>query len=103
MTKSQKEITKYANVEKCFLSRYYRAMRNAPDPKQVARVVLESIEMTAVSAGEGINFFRYPVGKDAKLYSEAKKKMNDSELHSFVAKKTLSQLAKRRVVYTRIQ
>ena len=82
MTKSQKEITKYANVEKCFLSRYYRAMRNAPDPKQVARVVLESIEMSAVSAGEGVNFFRYPVGKDAKLYSEAKKKMKDSELHS---------------------
>ena len=47
-TKSQKEITKYANVEKCFLSRYYRAMRNAPDPKQVVRVVLESIEMTLV-------------------------------------------------------
>ena len=65
-------------------------MRNAPDPKQVVRVVLESIEMTAVSAGEGINFFRYPVDKDAKLYSEAKKKMNDSELHSFVVQRTLS-------------
>ena len=69
-------------------------MKNAPDPKQVARVVLESIGMPAVSASEGVNFFRYPVGEDAKLYAEAKKKMNDSELHSFVAKKTLSQLAK---------
>jgi hypothetical protein len=27
-------------------------MRNAPDPKQVAREVLESIEMSAVSDGE---------------------------------------------------
>ena len=93
-TKSQREITKYADVVESFLSHYYRAMKNAPDPKQVARVVLESIGMPAVSASEGVNFFRYPVGEDAKLYAEAKKKMNDSELHSFVAKKTLSQLAK---------
>ena len=56
-----------------FLSHYYRAMKNAPDPKQVARVVLESIGMPAVSASEGVNFFRYPVGEDAKLYAEAKK------------------------------
>ncbi len=88
-TISQREITKYAEVVESFLSHYYRAMKNAPDPKQVARVVLESIETPAVSASEGVNFFRYPVGADAKLYAEAKKKMNDSELHSFVAKKTL--------------
>jgi short-subunit dehydrogenase len=86
-TKSQREITKYADVVESFLSHYYRAMKNAPDPKQVARVVLESIGMPAVSASEGVNFFRYPVGEDAKLYAEAKKKMADSELHSFVAKK----------------
>ena len=90
-TKSQREITKYADVVKSFLSHYYRAMRNAPDPKQVARIVLESIEMSAaVYVSKGVNFFRYPVGEDAKLYSEAKKKMNDSELHSFVAKRILS-------------
>ena len=90
-TKSQREITKYADVVESFLSHYYRAMRNAPDPKQVARIVLESIEMSAaVYVSKGVNFFRYPVGEDAKLYSEAKKKMNDSELHSFVAKRILS-------------
>lgn len=89
-TKSQREITKYADIVESFLSHYYRTMKNAPDPKQVARVVLESLEMPAVSASEGVNFFRYPVGEDAKLFAEAKKKMNDSELHSFVAKKTLS-------------
>lgn len=87
--KSQSEITKYADVVESFLSHYYRAMRNAPDPTEVARVVLESIERSAVSATEGANFFRYPVGEDAKLYAEAKKKMKDSELHSFVTKKTL--------------
>jgi hypothetical protein len=65
-------------------------MKNALDPKQVARVVLESIETPTVSASEGVNFFRYPVGEDAKLYAEARRKMNDSELHSFVAKRTLS-------------
>ena len=80
-TQSQRDITKYADLVKHFLSHYYQAMRKAPDPKQVARAVLESIETSAVSAN-AVNFFRYPVGEDAKLYSEAKKKMNDSELHS---------------------
>jgi hypothetical protein len=31
------------------------------------------------------NLFRYPVGQDAKLYAEAKKKISESELHSLVA------------------
>ncbi len=88
--KSQREITKYANVVESFLSHYYSAMRNAPGPKEVARVVLDSSEAAVVSASEGVNFFRYPVGEDAKLYAEARRKMNDSELHSFVAKRTLS-------------
>ena len=88
--KYQREITQYANVVDSFLSHYYPAMRSAPDPKEVARIVMESIEMSLVSNNEGTNFFRYPVGEDAKLYAEAKKKMSDSELHSFVAEKTIS-------------
>jgi hypothetical protein len=36
------------------------------------------------------NLFRYPDGKDAKLYAGAKRKMSDSELRSFVARMTLS-------------
>ena len=87
--KSQREITKYADVVKRFLSHYYYAIRKAPDPKQVAEVVFESIKMSVASANRG-NFFRYPVGEDAKFYLEAKKKMNDSELHSLVAQRTLS-------------
>ena len=87
--KSQREITKYADVVKRFLSHYYYAIRKAPDPKQVADVVFESIKMSDASANRG-NFFRYPVGEDAKFYLEAKKKMNDSELHSLVAQRTLS-------------
>jgi NAD(P)-dependent dehydrogenase (short-subunit alcohol dehydrogenase family) len=89
--KSQREITEYANVVERFLSHYYPAMRNAPDPKEVAKLVLESIEDSVVSAKQGAdNFFRYPIGEDAKLYADAKRKMSDSELHSFVAKRTLS-------------
>ena len=91
--KSHRETTKYANVVERFLSHYYQAMRNAPEPKEVAKVVLESIEASAVSARQGANnnnFFRYPVGEDAKLYADAKRKMSDSELHSFVAKRILS-------------
>jgi NAD(P)-dependent dehydrogenase (short-subunit alcohol dehydrogenase family) len=89
--KSHRETTEYANVVERFLSHYYPAMRNAPDPKEVAKVVLESIEASVVSAKQGANnFIRYPVGEDAKLYADAKRKMGDSELHSFVTKRTLS-------------
>ena len=87
--KPQREITKYAEVVKRFLSHYYYAIRKAPDPKQVAEVVFESIKMS-VDSDNRENFFRYPVGQDAKFYLEAKKKMNDSELHSLVAQRTLS-------------
>ena len=84
--------TKYANVVERFLSHYYPAMRNAPEPKEVAKVILESIEASAVSARQGNNnnFHRYPVGEDAKLYADAKRKMSDSDLHSFVTKRILS-------------
>ncbi len=87
--KSPREVTEYADVVKRFLSHYYYAVRKGPDPKQVAEVIFESIKMSVASANRG-NFFRYPVGQDAKSYLEAKMKMNDSELHSFVAKRTLS-------------
>jgi hypothetical protein len=91
--KSNRETTTYANVVEKFLSHYYPAMKNAPAPKEVAKVILQSIEAPVVSARKGANnnnFFRYPVGEDTKLYADAKKKMSDSELHSFVAKSTLS-------------
>jgi short-subunit dehydrogenase len=92
--KSNRETTQYSDVLERFLSHYYPAMRNAPEPKEVAKVILESIEASVVPAMQGANnynnFFRYPVGKDAKLYADAKRKMSDSELHSFVVKKVLS-------------
>ncbi len=87
--KSPREITEYADVVKRFLSHYYYGVRNGPDPKQVAEVIFESIKRSAAPTNRG-NFFRYPVGQDAKFYLEAKKKMNDSELHSLVAQRTLS-------------
>jgi NAD(P)-dependent dehydrogenase (short-subunit alcohol dehydrogenase family) len=84
--------TEYANIVERFLSHYYPAMRNAPQPKEVAKVILESIEASVVSArhGNNNNFHRYPVGEDAKLYADAKRKMSDSELQSFVSKRILS-------------
>ena len=84
--------TKYAHVVERFLSHYYPAMRNAPEPKEVAKVILESIEASVVYARQGHNnnFHRYPIGDDAKLYADAKRKMSDSELHSFVTKRILS-------------
>ncbi len=89
---SNREMTEYADVVERFLAHYYPAMRNAPSPKEVAKVILESINDSVVSTRQGSNnnFYRYPVGKDAKLYADAKRKMSDSELHSFVAKRILS-------------
>lgn len=91
-SKSDREITKYADVVERFLSHYYPAMRNATSPKEVAKVILESINDSIVSTRQGAdnNLSRYPVGEDAKLYADAKRKMSDSELHSFVAKRILS-------------
>jgi NAD(P)-dependent dehydrogenase (short-subunit alcohol dehydrogenase family) len=91
-SKSDREITKYADVVERFLSHYYPAMGNAPSPQEVAKVVFESINDSIVSARQGANnnLSRYPVGKDAKFYADAKRKMSDSELHSFVAKRILS-------------
>jgi NAD(P)-dependent dehydrogenase (short-subunit alcohol dehydrogenase family) len=89
---SNREVTEYANVVERFLSHYYPAMRNAPLPKEVAKVILESINDSLVSTRQGgnNNFYRYPVGEDAKLYADVKRKMSDSELHSFLAKRILS-------------
>jgi hypothetical protein len=85
-------MTEYADVVERFLSHYYPAMRNAPPPKEVAKVILESINNSVVSTRQGgnNNFYRYPVGEDAKLYADVKRKMSYSELHSFVAKRILS-------------
>ena len=98
-SKSDREITEYAGVVERFLSHYYPAMRNASSPKEVAKVVLESIDDSVVSTRQGANnnFHRYPVGDDAKFYAEAKRKMSDSELHSFVAKRILSNMQDLRV------
>jgi NAD(P)-dependent dehydrogenase (short-subunit alcohol dehydrogenase family) len=89
---SNREMTEYANVVERFPSHYYPAMRNAPSPKEVAKVIFESINDSVVSTRQGgnNNFYRYPVGEDAKLYADVKRKMRDSELHSFVAKRILS-------------
>jgi NAD(P)-dependent dehydrogenase (short-subunit alcohol dehydrogenase family) len=89
---SNREMTEYAIVVERFLSHYYPAMRNAPHPKEVAKVILESINDSVVyTRQEGNNnFYRYPVGEDAKLYADVKRKMSDTELHSFVAKRILS-------------
>jgi NAD(P)-dependent dehydrogenase (short-subunit alcohol dehydrogenase family) len=86
-----KETTKYFDIVKRFLSHYYPAMSTAPDPKEVAQVILESIHMQPKhSFSRGHNPFRYPVGEDAKLYAKAKKKISDSKLHSLVAERTIS-------------
>jgi NAD(P)-dependent dehydrogenase (short-subunit alcohol dehydrogenase family) len=86
------KMTEYANVVERFLSHYYPAMRNAPSSKEVAKVILASINDSVGSTTQrgNSNFCRYLVGEDAKLYADVKRKLSDSELHSFVAKRILS-------------
>ena len=90
-SKCDRELTTYAGVVERFLSHYYPAMRNAPSPKEVAKVVFQSINdsIGSIRQGANNNFHRYPVGDDAKFYADLKRKMSDSELHSFVAKRIL--------------
>jgi NAD(P)-dependent dehydrogenase (short-subunit alcohol dehydrogenase family) len=89
---NREKMTEYANVVERFLSHYYPAMRNAPSPKEVAKVILASINDSVASTTQGSNsnFCRYLVGEDAKLYADVKRKMSDDELHSFVANRILS-------------
>ena len=89
---NREKMTKYAYLVERFLSHYYPAMRNAPSPKEVAKVILASINdlVDPTTQRGNSNFCRYLVGEDAKLYADVKRKMSDSELHSFVAKRILS-------------
>jgi hypothetical protein len=61
-------------------------MQKAPLPEVVSAVILESIN-NATHSSE--SFFRFTVGKDAKAFLEAKKRMSDSQLHEFVSSKLL--------------
>jgi short-subunit dehydrogenase len=63
------KMTEYANVVERFLSHYYPAMRNAPSSKEVAKVILASINDSVGSTTQrgNSNFCRYLVGEDAKL------------------------------------
>jgi short-subunit dehydrogenase len=92
---SNNEFTAYSNVVEKFLSHDYPAMRNAPSPKEVTKVILESINGLKFSNPQGSNnnidnLHRYIVREDAKLYADAKEKLSDAELRSFVAKRILS-------------
>jgi NAD(P)-dependent dehydrogenase (short-subunit alcohol dehydrogenase family) len=58
-----KETTKYSDIVMRFLSHYYPAMKSAPDPKEVAQIILESIQMQKKYSfsQRHNNLFRYPV------------------------------------------
>jgi short-subunit dehydrogenase len=79
-------LSNYSNTIDAFLSHYYPAMQKAPLPEDVSAVILESIN-NATHSSE--SFFRFTVGKDAKAFLEAKKRMSDSQLHEFVSSKLL--------------
>jgi NAD(P)-dependent dehydrogenase (short-subunit alcohol dehydrogenase family) len=83
----KKNYSYYSSTMETFLSHYYPAMKSAPLPQEVSAIILESIK-NAINSSECL--FRYTVGKDAKTFSQAKKKMSDSQLHEFVSDRLLS-------------
>ena len=85
----KKNSSYYSNTIEAFLSHYYPAMKNAPHPKEVATVILESIKNASKSSE---SLVRYIVGEDAKTFSQAKKNMSDSQLHEFISNKLLSYM-----------
>jgi hypothetical protein len=82
----KKNSSYYSNTIEAFLSHYYPAMKNAPHPKEVATVILESIKNASKSSE---SLVRYIVGEDAKTFSQAKKNMSDSQLHEFISNRLL--------------
>jgi short-subunit dehydrogenase len=83
----KKNFSYYSNTIDTFLSHYYSAMRNAPQPKEVATVILEAIK-NASNSSEYL--FRYTIGEDAKTFAQAKKNMSDSQFHKFISNRLLS-------------
>jgi short-subunit dehydrogenase len=83
----KKNFSYYSNTIDAFLSHYYPAMKNAPQPKEVASIILQAIR-NASNSSEYL--FRYTIGEDAKTFAQAKKNMSDSQLYNFISKKLLS-------------
>lgn len=77
----------YSDTIDSFLSHYYPAMKNAPLPTEVARVILEAIKNASNSPN---SLFRYLVGEDAKTFAQAKKNLSDSQLYEFISNRVLS-------------
>ena len=82
----EKNYSYYSNTIDAFLSHYYPAMKNAPQPKEVATVIIEAIK-NASNYSESL--FRYTVGEDAKAFAQAKKEMTNSELYRYVSNRLL--------------
>ena len=61
-------------------------MKNAPQPKEVATVIIEAIKNTS---NYSESFFRYTVGEDAEAFAQAKKNMSNSELYRYVSNRLL--------------
>ena len=82
----EKNYSYYSNTIDAFLSHYYPAMKNAPQPKEDATVIIEAIK-NASNYSESL--FRYTVGEDAKAFAQAKKNMSNSELYRYVSNRLL--------------
>ena len=83
----KKNSSYYSDTIDTFLAHYYTAMKNAPQPKEVATVILEAIKNTSNSSEY---LFRYTLGEDAKTFAQAKKNMSDSQFHKFISNRLLS-------------
>jgi short-subunit dehydrogenase len=77
----------YSRTVDAFLEHYYPAMKNAPLPSRVSKIIIEAINNASTSSQ---SLFRYTVGEDSKSLASAKKNMRDSQLHEYITKRLLA-------------
>lgn len=79
---TQDSNSPYFDMFKKFKANYFKAMKNAPPPEAVARVILEAITSTNP-------LLRYQIGEDAEKFFKAKKEMTDENIHKLMAEAVL--------------
>ena len=73
-----------------FLSFYYNAMSNAPNPQVVANETIRAIERV-YSGNNSESIQRVTVGNGSKKYSKLKKDSSDNEFHEMLREDQLKQ------------
>ena len=81
-------LSPYNNTIKKFLSFYYNAMNNAPNPQIVANEIIQGIKKV-INEKNTLPLLRITVGKDSEKYSKLKKKLSDNKFYELIKEELL--------------